>query len=126
MEKSNSPWTFGKPDAKIEKLRKGVKIVGGNSFPYLDLNMNFNENDGLNFSVYSKPDYKTKYVNSGSKHTESCLKAIPTGLAIRLAGLTTRSKANENRSLSELYPVYHKALREAGLIKVKQKTSQIR
>ena len=94
-------------------------IVGGNSFPYLDLNMNFNEEDELNFSVYSKPDYKTKYVNSGSKHTESCLKVIPTGLAIRLSGLTTRSKDNENKSFSELYPVHHKALREAGLIGAK-------
>ena len=98
------------------QLRKGVKIVGGNSFPYLDLNMNINEEDELNYSVYSKPDNKTKYVNSGSKHTESCLKPMPTGLASRLSRLTTRSKANENQSLLELYLVHHKAPKEAGLL----------
>ena len=54
-----------KPNAKTEKLRKGVNIVGGNSFPYLDLNMNFDKDDELNFSVYSKPNYKTKYCSFG-------------------------------------------------------------
>ena len=88
-----------KLNVETEKLRKGVKIVGGNSFPYLDLNMNFNEEDELNFSVYWKPDYKTRYMNSGIKHMESCLKIIHTRLSIRLSGLTTKSKANENNNL---------------------------
>ena len=53
-----------KPNAETEKLRKGVKIVGGNLFPYLDLTMNFNKEDELNFSIYSKSDYYYESVSN--------------------------------------------------------------
>jgi len=47
----------------------------------------------------------------------ACKKAVPRGISIRLAGLTSREADNENTSLSDIYPKTHKALQKAGYLK---------
>ncbi len=106
-----------KPGQESQKISPKMKVVGGNEFPYLDIKMSYDAENSIYFGAYSKPEYQTKYLDSGSCHTRMCKKAIPRGVAIRLSGLTTRTPENENESLSDLYPKTHKALAAARLIK---------
>ena len=94
---------------------KKLKVVGTNtSFPYLDMQMKFDENQELCFGVYTKPGFQSKYLNVNSCHPSNCKKAIVKGVSIRLSGLTTRKAHNENKSLSHHYPNFHANLKKAG------------
>ena len=79
--------------------------------------MSYDENQELEFGVHTKPGSKTRYLNTGSSHTMACKKAVPRGISIHLAGLTSRKAEHENRSLSDLYPKIHTALKKAGYLR---------
>ena len=72
------------------------------------------------FEVYTKPNFQQKYLNVESTHTDACNKAITHGVGIRIASLTTRTKENENKSLSKLCPQVDESLKTAGLLKQDQ------
>ena len=79
--------------------------------------MSFDENKNLRFGVYSKPEYELKYLGKGSTHPGTVFKAVPRGVSIRLAGLTSRTGESENKSLSDLYPTIHESLKSAGYLR---------
>ena len=107
-------WRPGKPSETI--VPKILKVVGTEIFPYLDIGMKFDESQDLYFELYSKPGYTSKYLNLKSHHPASCKKAVPRGVSIRLAGLTTETAQNSNLSLSTIYPKVHKALQTSGYL----------
>ena len=74
------------------------------------MEMSYDQNQNLKFGVYTKPGSKTRYLNIGSSHTMACKLAVPRGIRIRLAGLTSREADSEKRSLPYLYPKTHTAL----------------
>ena len=81
--------------------------------------MSWNEDQALCFECHSKPNFQYKYLNKVSFHTSNCKIAVSRSVAIRLASLTTRTEENDNKSLSELYPINHKALQAVGLLSEK-------
>ena len=111
-----------KPGEESRELPGGkVKVIGDPTFPYLDMSMFYDENENLAFKVFLKPGAKFKYLNVSSCHTLQCKDAIPRGVCIRHAELTTRTEANENLSLSEIYPDLHQELTIAGHLSGDQK-----
>ena len=69
--------------------------------------------------MYFKEGYKIKCVGTNSVHTDDCKKAVTKIQCIRTAELTPRTPENENSSLQALYPEVDKALRGAGLLRIK-------
>jgi hypothetical protein len=85
------------------------------TFPYLDMQMFWTENEELNFKVHLKPNQELKYLNRGSNHTKATFKAIPHGVLSRLAKLTTMTEENKNTRMNALYPEHAAALEKAKL-----------
>ena len=112
-------------DEKERKVNDVIKVLGGNSTPYLDADLFFNEKRELGIRVYFKEEYTIKYVGADSVHTKATKKAVIKSQCIRTAELTTRTPTNENSSLSDLYPDIDAALREAGLLKGKTKLPKL-
>mmetsp|Transcript_50005 Transcript_50005/g.60386 ORF Transcript_50005/g.60386 Transcript_50005/m.60386 type:complete len:119 (+) Transcript_50005:49-405(+) len=63
-----------------------------------------------NFSVYRKPNQKLKYVPANSTHMRATLRAIPTGVLLCLARLTSPSLDNADRPINTIYPNHANAL----------------
>ena len=113
---TTSIWRPNEEDkGKPVKCNKSVEIVGGNEFPYLDLELFWNKRNELNFRVHVKENQKLKYLNSDSTHTKCCLKAIPCGIFGRLAKLTSTSRSKLETRIDKLYPNHTNALEIAGL-----------
>ena len=112
-------------DEKKRKVNDVITVLGGNSTPYLDADLFFNDKGEFRTRVYFKEGYKIKYVSAESVHPKSCKKAVIKSQCIRTAELTTKTPENENSSLSNLYPEVDKALREAGLLKGKTKLPKL-
>ena len=110
---------------KERKVNDVITVLGGNSTPYLDADLFFNEKRESGTRVYFKEGYKIKCVGVDSIHTKACKKAVIKSQCIRTAELTTRTLTNENPSLSDLYPDIDEALREAGLLKGKRKLPRL-
>ena len=107
-------WKPGEESRTI--VPKKLKVVGAKTFPYLDMEMRFDESQNLCFGVHTKPGYQQKYLNVGSHHTSATKNAVVRGVSIRIAGLTTRTATNSNVSLSKAYPGIHGALKAAGYL----------
>ena len=97
-----------------EPRNKNVTIRTEQSFPYLDMELYWRENE-LNFRIHLKPNQQLKYLNKGSTHTNATFKAIPNGVLKRLANLTSANPETENKRLNELYPQHALALEKAQL-----------
>jgi hypothetical protein len=73
-----------------EKIKVGkVTNLTTNSFPFLDMEMRWDDSGSLKFGVHMKPNQQLKYLNSSSSHNPGCIKAIPNGVSHRLAKLTS-------------------------------------
>ena len=105
----NEGWN-GSSDGKVVVCTDAI-------FPYLDMALSWSINGNLQFSVYRKPNQELKYLNLESTHAPATFKAIPHGVALRLALLTTPDDTNINKSISDLYPEHFSALKSAGLCK---------
>eukprot|EP00957_Ditylum_brightwellii_P122344 9329470-Ditylum_brightwellii.AAC.1 len=55
------------PDEEWRKWKKKVKLVDKNVFPYLDMHLQWKDNN-LSFAVYHKKNQTIKYVNHESCH----------------------------------------------------------
>ena len=75
----------------------------------------WDDDEALAFQVHLKPNQQLKYLNKGSCHPSSCLRAIPHGVLHRLAKLTTMTDDNRNTSMADLYPHHYEAMRQAKL-----------
>ena len=106
-------WNPESPPDEVPRNKK-VTICKEESFPYLDLEMYWRDED-LQFRVHLKPNQELKYLNQGSAHTKATFKAIPHGVLRRLTLLTSVNEDNKNTTLDELYPKHIEALEKAGL-----------
>ena len=88
-------------DEKKRKVIDVITVLGGDSTPYLDTELFFNEKREFGTRVYFKEGYKIKYVGANSVHTDSCKKAIIKSQCIRTTELASRTPENENSNLSE-------------------------
>ena len=55
-------------DEKEWKVNDMITVLGGNSTPYLDANLFFNNKGEFGMRVYFKEGYKIKYVGADSVH----------------------------------------------------------
>ena len=93
-------------------------------FPYLDMEMYWNERGELKFKLHLKPNQKLKYLNADSTHLPSIFRAIPAGVINRLSKLTSINKARQNTTIDKAYPHHAKALQIAGIAPKKFPTFQ--
>jgi hypothetical protein len=98
-----------------------VSINGDRSFLYLDIKLSWNKDNTLLFNVHRKPDKLVKYLNLDSHHHRHHKTAVLSGVKLRLALLTTRTPANANLSLLDIYPDKDQALQLARQLKLGQK-----
>ena len=96
-------------------LNEKLTYVDEAHFPYLDMEMHWNDRGELKFQIYIKPNQKLKYLNSDSTHLPSTFRAIPKGVLERLCNLTSKSKQSERITIDKLYPLHCAALKTAGL-----------
>jgi hypothetical protein len=108
-------WTTSKESTIT--VRRKVSTKATDQFPFLDMEMSWNEEGILKFGVHMKPNQQLKYLNTGSAHTPGCFKAITTGVCYRLTKLTTVDENNEDMKLDEIYPNHVGALNKADLLK---------
>ena len=94
----NEPWVR----EGCDKVSVYTDIV----FPYLEMDLSWSNNGNLQFSVFRKPNQELKYLNSNSTHSTATFKAIPHGVTLRLALLTTIDESNKDKSIIELYPAH--------------------
>ena len=64
--------------------------------------------------VHLKENQLLKYLNVDSTHTNACFKAIPYGVTMRLATLTSATDENIDKPINEIYPDHAAALSKAG------------
>ena len=94
---------------------KNLTYVNDKHFPYLDMEMYWNENAELKFQVYIKPNQVLKYLNNDSIHLPSVFRAILSVVMERLVQLTSKSKKLEKVKIDKIYPLHCQALKVAGL-----------
>ena len=104
------------PKASTSEGPQAITVHNKPTFPYLDMELFWKENNSLAFKVHLKPNQQLKYLNKGSTHTSACLRAIPRGVFNRLAKLTTMDETNRDTRLSLLYPHHLQILHDAGLL----------
>jgi hypothetical protein len=109
-------WKAGEHEIPDIDKKSKVQINNGAWFPFLDMEMSWNNEGDLEFGVHLKQNQLLKYPNKGSSHTPGCFKAIPYGVKLRLASLTTVTEENRDKKLSELYPAHFEALDKAGIL----------
>jgi len=102
-------------DEDIEITINKLTIIKQSHFPYLDMEMYWNERHELKFQVHMKPNQKLKYLNSDSTHMPSTFRAIPSGVLGRLSRLTSKSKSLDNTTIDKVYPHHSRALQIAGI-----------
>ncbi len=125
-------WRFGNPARhhhlfqESEVSIKGIgsfhqaKINGNNSFPYLDIQISWNDKRRPHFNVYKKLGELVKYLNHDSHHHRSHKTAVLSGVELPLALLTTKTAYNLTKSMLDIYPDKN-ALTIAGQLKPCQK-----
>ena len=84
-----------------KQLSSKVSAIKGNLFPYLDLALYWTPDGSLQFKVYMKENQLLKYLNKGSCHTKSCMKAIPNGVFNRLAKLTSSTRRSREAKIND-------------------------
>ena len=96
-------------------INKNLTIVKNKYFPYLDMEMYWNDRHDLKFQIYMKENQKLKYLNSDSTHMSSTFRAIPSGVLGRLSKLTSKNKKLDNTTIDKIYPLHADALKIAGI-----------
>jgi hypothetical protein len=102
-----------------------VSINGNRSFLYLDIKLSWNKDNTLLFNVHRKPGKLVKYLNLNSHHHWHHKTAVLSGVELCLAFLTTRTPANADLSLLDIYPDKDEALRLTGQLTLGQKMQML-
>eukprot|EP00957_Ditylum_brightwellii_P081050 6164523-Ditylum_brightwellii.AAC.1 len=103
------------PDEEWRKWKKKVKLVNKDAFPYLDMQLQWEDNN-LSFAVYHKKNQTIKYVNRESCHRTAVFKAVPTGVFIRMGRLTSMTEKNKNAPITSLCPMHADALKKVNIL----------
>ena len=96
-------------------VNEKLTIITDKYFPYLDMEMYWNDRNHLKFQVHMKPNQKLKYMNGDSTHMPSTFRAIPSGVLGRLNKLTSKSKRLDKTTVDKIYPHHAQALRIAKI-----------
>ena len=107
-------WTDGENPPTPEKEDR-VQIVAKDEFPFLNMNISWSPEWGLQFGVFRNKGQKLKYLGKESTHTPVTLCVIPSGVFNRLAKLTSRKPSIRAVAVGSIYPAHANALRKAGL-----------
>ena len=105
-------WDAGNP---TQHKSKKINTDTNKTFPFLDMEFYWNEDNNLNYRVHIKENQEIKYLNKGSSHPKACFKAIYMGVSKRLSKLTSVTAKTVDKKLDELYPRHAEALFTAGL-----------
>jgi hypothetical protein len=108
-------WTTGEEGTTMVGEKVGTEAA--DQYPFLDMELSWDEEGILKFRVHMKPNQQLKYLNTGSAHTPGCFKAIMTRVCYCLTKLTTVDKNNEDMKLDEIYPEHFGTLNKADLLK---------
>jgi hypothetical protein len=102
-----------------KRLDNRILINTDICFPFLDMELSWNEKRELSFGVHLKLNQQLKYLNKGSAHTKDCFLAITNGVCKWVTKLTSIDESNENKRLDEVYPLHFQALLHADLLQGK-------
>ena len=93
-----------------------ITIVKDKYFPYLDIEMYWNDRHDLKFLVHMKPNQKLKYLNSDSTHMPPTFRAIPNEVLYRSSKLTSKNKnLYKTTTVDKIYPHHATALKIAAI-----------
>ena len=92
-----------------------LTVVNETHFPYLDMEIYWNDRYELKLQVHMKSNQKLKYLNKNITHLPSVFKAIPKGVFNRLGKITSKSKKREKIIINKIYPLHINTLKIAGL-----------
>ena len=76
-----------------------ILMVTDKIFPFLDLELLWDDSGKLEFQVHRKNNQLLKYLNKASTHTKATFKTIPNGVLNRFSKLTSRIEDNSNMSI---------------------------
>eukprot|EP00957_Ditylum_brightwellii_P150726 11476349-Ditylum_brightwellii.AAC.1 len=98
-----------------DKKEEGVTVIYDAKFPFLDIEIFWDEKGEMRFQVYRKENQVLKYVDKANTHRPTTFKSIANGVFTRLARLTSNTATNQNLQIDELYPDHAEALFTADL-----------
>eukprot|EP00957_Ditylum_brightwellii_P040252 3045867-Ditylum_brightwellii.AAC.1 len=94
----------------------GVIVIRDSAFSFLDMRMEWDDESGeMKISLFQKPNQALKYVDRNSTHRPTMFKSIANGVFTQLARLISRSVANGNARIDDVYPDHAEALFTADL-----------
>eukprot|EP00957_Ditylum_brightwellii_P054514 4130249-Ditylum_brightwellii.AAC.1 len=95
--------------------RNAMKVVAKPSFPFLDMQMLWNDDGNLAFGVYRKEGQAVKYIDSQSLRRETVFKLIGKGVFTWLIRLTSITEKDKSMTIDKLYLEHIGALQKASL-----------
>ena len=90
-------------------------MVTDKLFPFLDIELFWDDSRKLEFQVHQKKNQLLNYLNKESTHTKATFKPIPNWVLNRLAKLASITEEKSNISIKESYPDHANTLDRAGL-----------
>eukprot|EP00957_Ditylum_brightwellii_P105117 8012571-Ditylum_brightwellii.AAC.1 len=99
----------------LEKWMKRIKLCTKNAFPFLDMNMMWDDQGFLQFRVYHKEWQAIKYVECSSCHRPCTFNSITPRVYLPLGRLTSKTVENGEKQLDKIYPEDAEALLAADL-----------
>jgi hypothetical protein len=103
-------WDHNEKDSVHEQ----VSIEEEDFLPFLYMELFWNEQDELTFTVFHKPGQQIKYLNRDSTHPP-LFRAIKSGVLKRSSSLTAASTENQGRPIASIHPTHFNALHHANL-----------
>jgi hypothetical protein len=100
-----------------------ASINNNKLFPYLDIQISWNDKGRPHFNVYKKPGELVKYLNHDSHSHCSHKTAVLSGVELRLPLLTTKTADNLKKNMLDIYPDKNDALTITGQLKPGQKNA---
>jgi hypothetical protein len=93
-------------EVSVEGIGKFYRVCinGNTSFPYLDIQLSWNEEGKLYFRVYKKPGELVKYSNNDSHHHQNHKAAVLSGVKLRLALSPQRQLSMKTRGYQTYTP----------------------
>ncbi len=89
------------------------------------MQLSWNNEGKLYFRAYKKPGELVKHLNNISHHRQNHKATVLSSVELHLALLTTKTAANENQSISDIYPNKHDTLTISGQLKNGEKMQKL-
>ena len=92
-----------------------VKTVANKKLPFLDMNISWSPEGGIQFGVFRKKGQTLNFVIEVSTHTPGTLYTIPLGFLNNLVKLTSHKLNFHYKSVDSVHPSQAGSLREVSL-----------